>query len=277
MSSDSELITSPANPAIKSLRRLARRTGRAHGAAELIVEGPAAVAEALPFLHAAYVSPKAAARHAGLVRQLRSAGVSVHAVAEDLLDDVAGTVTPQGLLAVAKLPVGDLDVVISAASLVVVLHQIRDPGNAGAAIRTADAAGADAVVVTAGSVDPRGSKAVRASAGSLFHLPVVTGQPFEAVAQACKAAGLQLVAAAASGERDIAAVDLTTPTALVFGNEAHGLDGAALAHCDLVARVSMHEVPRDGFDGTAESLNLAATVAVVTFEAARQRRSEPRL
>ena len=276
MSSDAELITSPANPAIKSLRRLARRTGRAHGAAELIVEGPAAVTEALPFLHAAYISPKASARHAGLVHRLRQGGVAVHAVTDELLDSVAGTVTPQGVLAVAKLPVAEIDEVLDAASLVVVLHEIRDPGNAGAAIRTADAAGADAVVVTAGSVDPRGPKAVRASAGSLFHLPVVTGQHVEAVADGCAAAGVQLVAAAASGDRDITDVDLTAPTALLFGNEARGLPDDVLGRCEIVARVPMHDRPRAGFDGTAESLNLAATVAVVTFEAARQRSRTPR-
>ena len=268
-----EVIHSPANAAVKAARRLAQRSGRAHASTELLVEGPSAASEALPSLRELFVTQAAAGRHRGLVAQARSAGARVHLVSDAVLSSIATTVTPQGVIGVADLPPGDLDEVVAGATLLVVLHQVRDPGNAGTAVRTADAAGADAVVVTRDSVDCRNPKAVRASAGSLFHLPVVTGADFGDVVRVCRTAGVRLVAADAGGARAHTDVDLTQPTALVFGNEAHGLAAEAVAACDEVVRIRMHDQARPGFPGTAESLNLAATVAILSFEAARQRRA----
>lgn len=150
--------------------------------------------------------------------------------------------------------------------LVSVLVDARDPGNAGTVIRCSDAAGADAVVLTAGSVDPQGGKAVRASVGSLFHLPVATGADLNDVVGAAKARGMTVLAAAGAGDVDLHDGDavLARPTAWLFGNEAHGLPDAALALADHVVRVPIY--------GRAESLNLATAAAVCLYESARYMR-----
>ena len=269
------VISSPANPAVKAARKLVRRHGRAHRAAEFLVEGPQAVSEAAQALGRVFVAESAEGSHRELLRAARERGVDVLVVADPLLAELASTVTPQGIVGVATLPALDLESVVAGATLLVVLHQVRDPGNAGTAIRSADAAGADAVILTRGSVDPRNDKAVRASAGSLFHLPVLDNVAFGDVTLQCATHGLQVVGLAADGATDHTQADLAGRVAVVVGNEAHGLPTAVRTACDAVVRVPLHDRPRPGFTATAESLNLAATVAVVLFEAARQRRTPP--
>ena len=258
------LITSPANPAVRDARRIAAGPARARGDA-VLVEGPEAVEEALGVLRRLFVTPRAAARRGGLVTRARRQGVEVLQVSEPVLATMAGTVTPQGLLGIADLPSPDLANALGGASLAVILVEVRDPGNVGTVIRTADAAGADVVVLTHGSVDARNPKAVRASAGSLFHLPVVVGAAVEEVFEACRAGGLQTVAATPRAPMTIQDVDLTRASALVFGSEAHGLAAGTIDACDVAASIPIY--------GRAESLNLAATVAVMAYEAAGQQRS----
>ena len=267
------VITSPANPAVKAARKLARRHGRARAGDAFLVEGPQAVGEAGPQLQRLFVTAAARERHDDLIAAATQHGAEVHTVSDDVLTELTSTVTPQGVVGVATLVEPALDTLLSAADLLVVLHQVRDPGNAGSALRNADAAGADGVIFTRGSVDPRNAKAVRASTGSVFHLPVVDDVAFGELADACAAEGIALLGLAADGEQDYAEADLAGRVALVFGNEAHGLPAGARDRCDAVVRVPLHERDRPGYRGTAESLNLAATVAVVAFEAARQRRT----
>lgn len=264
------VITSTANPAVKAARKLVRRHGRARAGDAFLVEGPQAVREAGPFLQQLFVTAAAVEAHADLVAGAADAGTDVLTVADDVLAELAATVTTQGLVGVATVPARSLEGVIDGASLLVVLHQVRDPGNAGTAIRTADAAGADGVILTAGSVDAHNPKAVRASVGSVFHLPVVGDVQFSEVAAACAAAGITLVAAAGDGDVVHTDADLSGPVAVVFGNEAHGLPSAVRDACNAVVRIPLESQARDGFTGTAESLNLAATVAVLTFECVRQ-------
>ena len=265
-----ERISSSANPAVKAARRLARRPPR--GSRELLVEGPQAVAEAIGHLRRLFVTDAAAERHPDLVASVRRAGAQVLPCTEEVLAAVSDTVNSQGLAGVATLPTSSLDELPSAASLMVVLVEVRDPGNLGAVIRTADAAGADAVVLVGNCVAPRNPKVVRASAGSLFHLPVIEQIAFPELADICARHGITLLAADAAGTVDHTAVDLRAPSALVFGNEAHGLTAAITAACDHVVRVPIAAPVRPGWSGAAESLNLAATVAVIAFEAARQRK-----
>lgn len=273
---DVVVITSPTNPAVKAARKLARRHGRSRAGDAFLVEGPQAVAEAGGQLQRLFVAEDAVDRHQDLIAAAHTAGAEVHTVTDEVLAELASTVTPQGIVGVATLVQPDVETLLAGADLLVVLHQVRDPGNAGTALRNADAAGADGVVFTRGSVDPRNAKAVRASTGSVFHLPIVDDIGFGDLADACAAAGISLLGLAADGGSDYDDVDLGGRVALVFGNEAHGLPEAARQRCDRVVRVPLHEQPRPGFAGTAESLNLAATVAVVTFEAARQRRTSRR-
>jgi len=206
-------------------------------------------------------------RYSDLIEQAARQGAPVAGVSGEVMAELAQTVTPQGLLAVCRfidVPLADL--AATRPRLVAVLANVRDPGNAGTVLRTADAAGAQGVIFTAASVDPYNSKCVRSSAGSLFHVPVVTGADPAAAAAALRAAGLRLLAAdgSAPGVLDTAAPFLADPTAWLFGNEAWGLPPDLLALADAAVAVPIY--------GRAESLNLAAAAAVCLYaSAARQR------
>jgi len=190
-----------------------------------------------------------------------NSGAVVSLVSDAELAALTDTVTPQGLVAVCRTVETSLEDVIAAAPrLVVVCAQVRDPGNAGTVIRCADAFGADAVVLTHGSVDAHNPKTVRASVGSLFHLPVVADVGLEETTDALKAAGLTVIAADGSGTSTLLDLDLTGPIAWVFGNEAWGLPPADLATADIVAKVPMW--------GAAESLNLSTAAAICLYATA---------
>lgn len=200
------------------------------------------------------------------MRDASEGGASVVEVDDAELSSLTDTVTPQGLVAVCHAASPSLeDVVAAAPRLVVVCAQVRDPGNAGTVIRCADAFGADAVVLTQGSVDMYNPKTVRASVGSIFHLPVVAEVSLEQATDALKAAGLTVVAADGSGTRTLLDLDLTTPIAWVFGNEAWGLPEEDLARADVVAKVPMW--------GSAESLNLSTAAAVCLYATAAAQRA----
>ena len=184
--------------------------------------------------------------------------------------ELAQTVTPQGLLAVCPFVDVPLARLIEAAPrLVVILASVRDPGNAGTVLRTADAAGADGVIFSGASVDPYNSKCVRASAGSLFHLPVVVGATLAETVVALRGAGLRVLAADGGARHRLDDLDLAArlvlPTAWLFGNEAWGLPGDLLQLADEAVAVPIY--------GRAESLNLAAAAAVCLYSSARALRS----
>jgi TrmH family RNA methyltransferase len=197
-------------------------------------------------------------------------GVPALTVTERALDTLADARTPQGIVGVATRPVASLSA-LERASLLVVLDRIADPGNLGTVIRTADAAGADGVVLTAGSVDPTNAKAVRASAGSFFHLPVIDGVGPAQIAGFCRTAGMRLIAAVPDATQRYDQLSYDTPAAIVFGNEAHGVSDVMRTHARETVSVPMHRATRNGYRGHAESLNLATSAAVVLFEIARQR------
>lgn len=235
------------------------------------MEGPQAVAAALR-AGAGLVELYTVDADDPMVQLAAAAGVEVVLVTEAVLAAIAQTVTPQGVVGVAPL----LDVPLHEAlrrppRLVTVLHEVADPGNAGTVIRVSDAAGADAVVLTADSVDPHNGKCVRATAGSLWHLPVVSGARLEAVVGELHGHGLQVLATAGQGEDDLddLADDgvLDHPTAWLFGNEAGGLPPAALALADRRVRIPMR--------GRAESLNVGTAAAVCLFASARAQRERP--
>jgi TrmH family RNA methyltransferase len=265
-------ITSIRSPRVKAARLLAKRAFRERSRT-FLAEGPQAVREALArpgLLTELFVTGAASGRHADLVGQAGRQGVPVHAVSGEVMAELAQTVTPQGLLAVCRfLDVPLAELTAAAPRLVVVLASVRDPGNAGTVLRTADAAGAQGVIFTAASVDPYNSKCVRSSAGSLFHLPVVTGAAPGDAAAALRAAGLRLLAADghASQVLDLAGGDggLDQPTAWLFGNEAWGLPADVLELADAAVAVPIY--------GQAESLNLAAAAAVCLYASAARLRA----
>lgn len=267
---------------MKAVRRLSGRSARVRDG-RFAVEGPQAVREAVagPGVLALYATEQAAQRHPEILDAARADGTQPVLVTDEVMAAMTDTVTPQGLLAVCRLvDVPLADVLAARPRLVAVLAHVRDPGNAGTVIRAADAAGADAVVLTDASVDPHNPKCVRSTAGSLFHLPVVTGVPLADAVDALRGAGLVVYAADGAGDVDLddlqdAAEDdrrsgapaqgLAGPVAWVFGNEAWGLPEEDRALADAVVRVPVH--------GKAESLNLGTAATVCLYAAARAHRA----
>ncbi len=260
-------ITSTANPAVRAAARLATRKGRRDDQA-FLVEGPQAVSEGLDQLTELYVTVQALEEHLDLLTRAADNGARVRAVTPEVLRTLADTVTPQGIVGIAPIRQTGLDELLERARFLVVLDGVSDPGNAGTIVRTADAAGADGVVFLRGSVDPYNPKAVRASTASVFHLPLVTGVPAEDLARLA-GAGLQLLAADVHASVPLDSVDLSVPTALVFGGEASGLSAAALAGCSVSVHIPIARPDRPGHSGHAESLNLAAAVAVMAYSVHR--------
>jgi RNA methyltransferase, TrmH family len=257
-----QVITSVRNDRVRDAAALSRRKVRRERGLHL-VEGPNAVAEAL----AAGVVVELFATEAVAWTLEVPADLPVRVVADHVLDRLADATTPQGLVGVARTRPAALDAVVGH-GLLVVLYEVADPGNAGTIVRTADAAGAAAVVATAGSVDLFSPKAIRAAVGSTYHLPLVVDVPFDAVVASCRASGQPLVGLDADGDASV--FDLETqpaPLGLVLGNEAHGLPAAAAALLD-----SLVAIPRWG---RAESLNVAAAAAVSLYAAARGTRTTP--
>lgn len=256
---DDEVITSLTNRRVKDAVALQRRRTR-DDRGRYLIEGPKPVRDALVdgVVEELFVTPDAAPE---VGPAAADAGVDLTLVDEAVLGKLADSVTPQGVVAVARVQASTLPEVVGRGFLVV-LYEVADPGNAGAIVRTADAAGAAGVVFTSGSVDPYNPKAVRAAAGSVTHLPLVTGVSLEQVVAACREAGQELVALDTGGSASVEDPGvLRAPVALVFGNEAHGLSDEVLRRLDRTVHVPIH--------GRAESLNVAATVAVTCYAAAR--------
>ncbi|MFE0151888.1 TrmH family RNA methyltransferase [Nonomuraea sp. NPDC059007] len=264
---DNVELTNIRAPRVKAARRLAKRSFRDQDR-RFVAEGPQAVREALKLDGVTlelFATAEAELRHPDLVGEALSRDLPVHRASGEVMAELSQTVTPQGLLAICRFVHVPLEEALGGdPRLVAVLAHVRDPGNAGTVMRAADAAGADSVVFTDASVDPYNGKCVRASAGSLFHLPVVIGSPVAGAVRALKDKGLRVLAADGAGERTLDDVDLSGPTAWIFGNEAWGLPEEVRALADDVVRVPIY--------GQAESLNLATAAAVCLYASARAQR-----
>ncbi len=256
-------------PRVVAASKLHRRRDR-EKAGRFLAEGPQAVREALAAgaVRDIFVTEDGRRRHRDLLHGASSAHFSV--VTDEAMAALADTVTPQGVIAVCDLRDVPLDAALARRpKLVAVAVEIRDPGNAGTILRTADAAGATAVVFAGDAVDPYNPKCVRASAGSLFHLDVVRAPDASAALAALRGAGLRTLATSGYGATDLDDLlddgSLAQPTAWLFGSEAHGLPDELRDAADAAVRVPIH--------GRAESLNLAAAAAVCLYATARAQRS----
>ncbi|MGA9870873.1 MAG: RNA methyltransferase [Rhodococcus sp. (in: high G+C Gram-positive bacteria)] len=254
--------------AVKLLRAAERRkVGR------FLAEGSNSVGEAIGTGVAVEVffREDSEERNRRLIDLARTSGVPVHGITERAAKALSETVTPPGIVAVCTtVDVPFADAVTVGARLVAVPVEVSEPGNAGTVIRVADAMGADSVVLLGDAVDPHNGKCVRASAGSVFHLPIARERSVESGIAALRAAGLTILATAADGEVSLDDADelLGGPTAWLFGNEAHGLDPAVAASADH--RVSIQ------IRGRAESLNLATAAAICLHASARAQHRSPR-
>ena len=252
------------------MAKLAKRDARSETGLFLL-EGPQAVSEALAYrpelLVELFVTPTALDRYPDIARGAKAAELEVEFVTEQVLDAMADTVTPQGIIAVCRqFPTSLKDILGGEPRLIAILEEVRDPGNAGTIIRAADSAGADAVILTGRSVDLYNPKVVRATTGSLFHVPVAIMPELDAVLERVRAAGLQVLAADIKGEDLLSArASLATPTAWLFGNEARGLSDEQLALADRSITVPIY--------GKAESMNLATAASVCLYESAFAQRA----
>jgi TrmH family RNA methyltransferase len=243
--------------AIKLHRHIGRRR-----AARFLAEGPNLVEAALRrgLVSEVFATEAAQDRFASLL-----SGADVHVVTERAAKALSDTVTPVGLIAVCSVPETSLaDVLANAPRLLAVAAEISEPGNAGTLIRVADAMGADAVVFAGHSVDPYNGKCLRASAGSIFSIPVVSEPDATAAMAAIGAAGLEVLATTVDGEVSLDDADLTGSTAWLFGPEAHGLAAE-------LAEKATHRV-RIPMPGNAESLNVASAAAICLYQSALAQR-----
>jgi TrmH family RNA methyltransferase len=257
------VITDVHDPHVKAVAKLAQRARREESGL-FLVEGPQAVRELLIHAHDTAVdvffTAEFAAKHPDIIALATKSPAVCDEVSEKVLLAMADTVSPQGVVATAAITPHPL-AKIGSPRLVAICHEVRDPGNAGTVIRAADAAGADAVILTGDSVDLHNPKLVRSTTGSIFHLPVIEHADLAEVIELLHDRGVTVFAAAADGEpiSEIVA-SLIEPNAWLFGNEARGLDDEARALADTTVSVPLF--------GKAESLNLATAASVCLYSSA---------
>lgn len=252
-------------PRVVNTAKLHRAAARKKAGA-FIVEGENAVEAAVSTGAATdvFVTESAAQRFSDIVTTAQYLNVFLHPITDRAAKSMSDTVTTTGLFAVCEPVLWTVGRAIKGRpTLVSVPVETSDPGNAGTLIRVSDAMGADAVVFAGETVDPQSSKAARASAGSLFHLPVARNTGVKDVLGQVRKAGLQILATSADGEVDLDDAEelLEKPTAWLFGNEAHGLGEELLAQADHRVRIPIR--------GRAESLNLATAASICLYESAR--------
>ncbi|MFC6317643.1 TrmH family RNA methyltransferase [Corynebacterium gerontici] len=252
-------------PRVVQAAKLHRSAARKK-AQKFIVEGENSVEAALATGSATdlFISEQAAGRFSHILTLARNMGVYVHPISERAAVHMADTKSTTGLFAICSPVLWPLKQALRGnPQLLSIPVETNEPGNAGTLIRVADAMGADAVVFAGETVDPQSSKCVRASAGSLFHLPVAREPNIEAVLQSVRARGLQVLATSADGEVNLDDADelLAKRTAWLFGNEAHGLGEELLAKADHRVRIPIR--------GRAESLNLATAASICLYASSK--------
>lgn len=236
-----------------------------------MIDGPVLLAEALDAGLVIEEVFAVSGADTGVLHRCRGAAISVREVDAETLRKAVDAVTPHGVAAIARRPeiVRAQALALAArARLTVVLVDVGDPGNAGTLLRAAEASGAAAVLFCGDSVDPCNPKCVRASAGALFHLPVADGGDARTVLEELGAAGVQTVATVVRSGVAYDELDLTIPSAIVLGSEAHGLPADVVRRATVACSIPMA--------GRLESLNVAMAGSVLVFESLRQRRASGR-
>ncbi|HAU30884.1 MAG: putative tRNA/rRNA methyltransferase YsgA [Desulfotomaculum sp. 46_296] len=261
-------VNSLQNPRVKYISRLYRpRFGKKEG--KFVIEGSLMVSEALQYNWPAeqiVCTPAWLESPRGrLVQGLaNAAGIELVRVSQEVFEKLSATETPQGVLAVLKRCEKELDqLAFENPTLVVLVDGVQDPGNVGTIIRSADAAGAQGVILLKGTADLYNPKTLRATMGSLFHIPVIEAGSIVEAQRFAKTAGLRLVAGSPSAKQTIISCDLKAPAIIAVGSESGGCSEELLSICDHVVKIPM--------PGLAESLNAAVAVSIILYEAVRQR------
>jgi TrmH family RNA methyltransferase len=274
-----EKITSRQNPLVKRFRRVRVGGERPH----VFLEGVRLIEDALNtsahFESVAFTPAlQSSERGAALLEALQAVQCRGAFVSEQVMEAIAGTETPQGVAAIVSRPYLDLaDLFASGPDLLVIADELQDPGNIGAIIRTAEAAGASGLITTRYTVDPFSDKSIRASMGSALRLPIATDAKREDIAARCREHNIKIIASSPAPARSpvledaakahivrvCSDIDMTVPLALIVGREATGVSARTAEQADEIVHIPMAE--------GVESLNVAAAAAMLLYEAARQR------
>ncbi len=263
-------ITSPSNHRIKEALDIKNKRAKYRQTAFLI-EGPHLVEMALSsgigikkvFFTRTFCKKREAQK---LLRKVSKCSREIFEVTENIINKLADTETPQGIVSVVSCGTLSLDELsFQKNPLLVVIDGIQDPGNLGTIIRTSDAAGVDGIILLPGTCDAFISKTIRATAGSIFNVPIVFSDN-DSLNRWFNKRNLQLIATSAEEDKSVFDADLTRPTAIILGNEAHGVSRQLKHSADLILKIPIY--------GRAESLNVATSAAVCLYEAVRQRRSK---
>jgi TrmH family RNA methyltransferase len=259
------MLIDPKAAKVRGVAKLTKKDARS-STGLFLLEGPQGLKEALDrpkLIVELYATEDALERYPDLFERAENARILVQLVSEPVLKALTDTTTPQGIVAVCEqIDVTLQDIIAAKPKLVALLANIRDPGNAGTVLRAADAAGADAVIFSANSVDVYNPKVVRSTTGSLFHLPFAVDVEIDDAISALKAAGLQVFAANGGGDEipALSAEVLAKATTWVFGNEAWGFEQSTLEQVDRQVAVPIY--------GAAESLNLATAASICLYASA---------
>jgi RNA methyltransferase, TrmH family len=249
---------------VRRLRRLVQKRTLRWSEGVCVLEGPDLVEAAIDAgveFEALYVDVAAKADSSAIIERATRAGIRVFALSPGVIERVADARTPQPVMAAVRFTGAPL-ASIGEGGPVVVLHDVKDPGNAGTIVRSADALGASAVVFTGDSVDPYNPKTLRATAGSIFHLPVVVSD-LDSTLEYFTSRHVDTFATVVRGGEPLSEVDLRGAAAVVVGNESAGLDRASAAKCSRRLTIPM--------SGRSESLNAGVAASLILYEALRQR------
>ena len=260
-----ERIASRHNPIVKRFRDLARAGSSAD---TMLLDGEHLLEEALgaevPIEVAAFADRPGTESHASLIARTAATGARIITVPDQVLTAISPVKNPSGVVAIARCRAASVAVLLGAPSpLILLLHEVQDPGNAGAIVRVAEACGATGIVTSDGSADPFGWKALRGAMGSTFRLPIAVRQPLTRVVEQARTAGIRVFATVARGGVAPAATDLRGPVAVLLGGEGSGLPEGLIALADERLTIAMRP--------PVESLNVATAAALIVYEAARQR------
>ncbi len=260
-------ITSASNPKIKQALDIKNKRSKYKGTA-FIIEGPHLIEMAAAsghrikevFFTSAFSSKKEGQK---ILMQALKITNELFEISEQLFIKLTGTETPQGIIAIASYNPTTLDdIVFKSIPLIVIVDSVQEPGNLGAIIRTSDAAGADAVIILRGTCDAFSQKTIRATAGSIFNIPIINEKKDRAI-KWLKSSGIGLIATALDSKKSLFDEDLKKSIAFVFGNEAHGVSAETKKSADVILKIPI--------PGKAESLNVSASAAICLYEAVRQR------
>jgi TrmH family RNA methyltransferase len=262
-------VSSRQNPIIARFRDLARgreRTGR------VLLEGEHVIAEAhaagLPIEIVAIAERRLTTPVGELVERIAASGADAVRVPDAVMSALSPTREPSGIVAIARLAASSTDDVLRASPpLIVVLAGIQDAGNVGAIIRAADGCAATGIIATGGTADPFGWKALRGAMGSTFRLPIAIHQPLAPSVEHLRQRGVTIVAAVPRGGTPLPDARLTGAMAVVLGGEGAGLADEVVAAADVRVTIPMRP--------PVESFNVAITAALILYEAAQQRTSQP--